>query len=235
MFRFIWKYSKRDQLVLLVVTACLFPLLYLTLELPKRIINDAIGAETDTIAVLGYSFDKLTFLWILCVAFLVSVLMHGLLKMRINTMKGVLAERMLRRFRYQLIARVLRFPQPYFERVSQGELVSMVTSESEPMGGLMGDAVSQPVLQAGQMLTILYFLFVQSFWFGLAAVALIPLQGWLIPMLQRRINLLNKERIKEVRAGLGNRRKRSRCRHAAHQWRLALPDGGDHRPAGAAL
>jgi ABC-type multidrug transport system fused ATPase/permease subunit len=200
LFRFIWKYSKRDQLVLLVVTACLFPLLYLTLELPKRIINDAIGAETDTIAVLGYSFDKLTFLWILCVAFLVSVLMHGLLKMRINTMKGVLAERMLRRFRYQLIARVLRFPQPYFERVSQGELVSMVTSESEPMGGLMGDAVSQPVLQAGQMLTILYFLFVQSFWFGLAAVALIPLQGWLIPMLQRRINLLNKERIKEVRA-----------------------------------
>ena len=129
-----------------------------------------------------------------------AVLCHGLLKMRINTMKGVLAERMLRRFRYVLIARVLRFPQPYFERVSQGELVSMITSESEPMGGLMGDAVSQPVLQAGQMLTILYFLFMQNIWFGLAAVALIPLQGWLIPLLQRQINLLNKKRIKQVRA-----------------------------------
>lgn len=186
--------------MLLVVTACLFPLLYLTLELPKRIINDAIGSETSTVNVLGYSFDQLTFLWILCGAFLVSVLCHGLLKMRINTMKGVLAERMLRRFRYQLIARVLRFPQPYFERVSQGELVSMVTSESEPMGGLMGDAVSQPVLQAGQMLTILFFLFLQNFWFGMAAIALIPLQGWLIPMLQRQINQLNKKRIKQVRA-----------------------------------
>lgn len=200
LFRFIWKYSKRDQLVLLLVTACLFPLLYLTLELPKRIINDAIGAETSTIILLGQSFDQLTFLWILCGGFLFSVLCHGLLKMRINTMKGVLAERMLRRFRYQLIARVLRFPQPYFERVSQGELVSMVTSESEPMGGLMGDAVSQPVLQAGQMLTILFFLFLQNFWFGMAAIALIPLQGWLIPMLQRQINLLNKKRIKQVRA-----------------------------------
>ncbi|UWQ81249.1 cyclic nucleotide-binding domain-containing protein [Leisingera sp. S132] len=187
-------------MVLLVVTACLFPLLYLTLELPKRIINDAIGAESSTITVLSHSFDQLTFLWILCGAFLVSVLCHGLLKMRINTMKGVLAERMLRRFRYQLIARVLRFPQPYFERVSQGELVSMVTSESEPMGGLMGDAVSQPVLQAGQMLTILFFLFLQNFWFGMAAIALIPLQGWLIPMLQRQINLLNKKRIKQVRS-----------------------------------
>ena len=37
-------------------------------------------------------------------------------------------------------------------------------------------------------------------WFGLAGIALIPLQAWLIPMLQRQINLLNKERIKEVRA-----------------------------------
>ena len=185
---------------MLLVTACLFPLLYLTLELPKRIINDAIGAQSDRIDLLGYTVEKLDYLWILCAGFLIAVLLHGLLKMRINTMKGVLAERMLRRFRYQLIARVLRFPQPYFERVSQGELVSMITSESEPMGGLMGDAVSQPVLQAGQMLTILFFLFTQSPWFGLAAVALIPVQGWLIPMLQRQINLLNKTRIHQVRA-----------------------------------
>ncbi|GAB5435545.1 ABC transporter transmembrane domain-containing protein [Falsiruegeria mediterranea] len=198
-FSFIWKYSKRDQLTLLAVTTTLFPLLYLTLELPKRIINDAIGAASSTIDVWGYTFDQVTFLGILCIAFLLSVLAHGLMKMRINTMKGVLSERMLRRFRYQLIARIMRFPQPYFERVSQGEMVSMVTAESEPMGGLMGDAISQPVLQAGQMITILSFLFLQSFWFGLAAVALIPLQAWLIPKLQKQINLLNKKRIQEVR------------------------------------
>ena len=200
LFTFIWKYSKRDQLVLLAVTTCLFPLLYLTLELPKRIINDAIGAGTSPVQFMGYTVDQVVLLSILCGAFLLAVLCHGLLKMRINTMKGVLAERMLRRFRYTLIARVMRFPQPYFERTSQGELVSMVTSEAEPMGGLMGDAISQPVLQAGQMLTILSFLFLQSFWFGLAAVALIPLQAWLIPMLQRQINQLNKKRIVQVRA-----------------------------------
>lgn len=184
----------------MAVTTSLFPLLYLTLELPKRIINDAIGSQTAVIDVFGIPVEQIMFLGILCIAYLLSVLAHGLMKMRINTMKGVLAERMLRRFRFQLIARVLRFPQPYFERVSQGELVSMVTAESEPMGGLMGDAISQPVLQAGQMITILSFLFLQSVWFGLAAVALIPLQAWLIPKLQKQINLLNKKRIKEVRA-----------------------------------
>ncbi|WP_425595869.1 ABC transporter transmembrane domain-containing protein [Ruegeria faecimaris] len=199
MFRFIWKYSKRDQLILLAVTTSLFPLLYLTLELPKRIINDAIGAATPVVDVLGYSLSQTNFLIILCIGFLLAVLAHGLMKMRINTMKGVLSERMLRRFRYQMISRALRFPQPYFERVSQGEMVSMITAESEPMGGLMGDAISQPVLQAGQMITILSFLFLQSFWFGLAAVSLIPLQAWLIPKLQRQINLLNKSRIQEVR------------------------------------
>ena len=175
-------------------------MLYLTLELPKRIINDAIGAQSNTVEFFGVSMGQVTFLGVLCFAFLIAVALHGLLKMRINTMKGVLSERMLRRLRYLLIERILRFPPPYFERVSQGELVSMITAESEPMGGLMGDAISQPVLQAGQMITILSFLFLQSFWFGLAAVALIPLQAWLIPRLQRKINLLNKTRIKEVRA-----------------------------------
>ena len=177
----------------------LLPPLYLTLELPKRIINDAIGASSDRIEVFGIVLNQVTFLMCLCGLFLLSVLVHGLMKMRINTMKGVLSERMLRRLRYQLITRLFRFPKPYYQRTSQAEIVSMITGESEPLGGMMGDAISQPVMQAGQMLTILVFLFLQSFWFGLAAIAMIPLQAWLIPMLQRQVNLLNKKRVSEVR------------------------------------
>lgn len=199
LFSFIWKYSKRQQLVLLAFTCLSFPFLYVSLELPKRIINDAIGAETSTITVWGYGLSQTEYLLILCLLFLSAVLASGLMKMRINTMKGVLAERLLRRFRYQLLGRMMRFPKPYFRTTSQGELVAMITSEAEPMGGLMGDAVAQPAFQAGQMLTIMVFLFLQSPWFGLASMGLIPLQAWLIPMLQRQINLLNKARIQEVR------------------------------------
>lgn len=200
LFAFIWKHSKRDQLFLLFFTVFTFPFLYATLELPKRIINDAIGATSETVTVFGFTMTQTQFLMALCFAYLGAVLAHGLLKMRLNTMKGVLAERMLRRFRYTLINRMMRFPRSYFRSTSQGELVSMVTSEAEPMGGLMGDAVAQPVFQAGQMLIIVIFLFAQSVWFGLAGVALIPLQAWLIPMLQRQINQLNKKRIVEVRS-----------------------------------
>ncbi|KIN75340.1 ABC transporter, permease protein [Sulfitobacter noctilucae] len=198
-FSFIWKYSRRDQLYLLAFTLFTFPFLYATLELPKRIINDAIGAESNVIDFMGVELTQVQFLMALCFSYLGAVLVHGLLKMRLNTMKGVLSERMLRRFRYQLLKRMMRFPRSYFQETSQGELVSMVTSEAEPMGGLMGDFIAQPVFQAGQMLVILMFLFLQSFWFGLAGIALIPLQAWLIPLLQRQINELNKQRIKEVR------------------------------------
>ncbi|QBF29856.1 ABC transporter transmembrane domain-containing protein [Thalassococcus sp. S3] len=230
LFAFIWKYSKKQQLGLLAFTLLSFPFLYATLELPKRIINDAIQAEATIVNVLGYELTQVQFLLFLCFLFLAAVLVSGLMKMRLNTMKGVLAERMLRRFRYQLISRLMRFPRVYFRTTSQGELVSMVTSEAEPMGGLMGDAVAQPVFQAGQMLTIVTFLFMQSVWFGLASIALIPLQAWLIPMLQRQINQLNKKRIVQVRhlaseigesaAGIGDLR-------ANGGWRFRLAEFTD--------
>ncbi len=199
LFSFIWKYSKKQQLVLLVLTVLSFPFLYASLELPKQIINDAIGSPTPTVTVFGITVSQIQYLLILCCAFLATVIASGLMKMRINTMKGILAERMLRRLRYTLINRSMRFPRSYFAATSQGELVSMITSEAEPMGGLMGDAIAQPVFQFGQMMTIVTFLFMQSVWFGLASIALIPLQAWIIPKLQRQINLLNKDRIQEVR------------------------------------
>ncbi|MEM7507855.1 MAG: ABC transporter transmembrane domain-containing protein [Pseudomonadota bacterium] len=198
-FKFIWKHSLHQQIVLLAVTLCYFPFLYVSLEIPKLIINDAIGAESERIAIAGTELSQVEYLFLLCFGFLGAVLASGLVKMRMNTMKGVLAERMLQKLRQQLIQRILRFPPSYFRRTSQGELVSMVTSEAEPLGGLMGDALAQPVFQGGMMLTIMAFLFVQNPWLGLAAIALIPLQAWLIPLLQRRINALNKERVQAVR------------------------------------
>ncbi|MGF1503351.1 MAG: ABC transporter transmembrane domain-containing protein [Paracoccaceae bacterium] len=198
-FAFIWRHSYPQQIFLLAVTLVSFPFLYLSLELPKQIINDAISGEPGARAVFGMSLGQVELLALLCAGFLAAVLAQGLLKMYINTRKGVIAERLLRRFRYQLITRVLRFPRPHFQRVSQGELVSMITAEAEPLGGIMGDLVAQPVFQGGMMATILAFLFIQNPWLGLAAVALIPLQAWLIPMLQRQLNVLNKERVREVR------------------------------------
>ena len=42
-------------------------------------------------------------------------------------------------------------------------------------------------------------MFVQDWKLGLAAIALYPVQAYLIPKLQRQVNLLGKERVKHVR------------------------------------
>ncbi|MEM9105840.1 MAG: ABC transporter transmembrane domain-containing protein [Pseudomonadota bacterium] len=197
---FIWTYSARQQIILLVLTIISFPILYISLELPKQIINEAIGSSTFPITYFGVSLDQLEYMAVLCGLFLLTVIVSGLVKMRKNIYQGTVSERLLRRFRYQLIARILRFPLPHFRRTSQGALISMVTAETEPMGAMMGQAVSRPVFAAGQMLTVSAFLFVQSVWLGLAAVLMIPLQAYIIPKLQRQINLLNKERILVIRS-----------------------------------
>jgi ABC-type multidrug transport system fused ATPase/permease subunit len=106
---------------------------------------------------------------------------------------------MLRRLRYQLFSRVLRFPLPHFRRVGAGEIIPMITQEVEPLGGFIGDSVALPLYQGGLLLTALVFSFMQDPWMGLAAISLYPVQGWIIPKLQRRVNLLGKERVREVR------------------------------------
>ena len=136
---------------------------------------------------------------VLCGLFLALVLISGALKYYVNVYAGVVAERMLRRLRYQLYSHLLRFPLPHLRRVSQGELVQMINAETEALGGFVGEAVSTPGLQAGTLLTSLFFMFMQDWKLGLAAVALYPLQIWLIPKLQRQVNLLGKERVRQVR------------------------------------
>jgi putative ABC transport system ATP-binding protein len=197
-FGFIWKYSKRQQLVILALSVALLPLNYYSYDIPKQIVNQALGSD-DNPTFFGYSMDRIDLLMILCGLFLGVVLISGALKYVVNVYAGVVAERMLRRLRYQLYSTLLRFPLPHLRRVSQGELVQMINAETEALGGFVGEAVSTPGLQAGTLLTSLFFMFVQDWKLGLAAVALYPLQIWLIPKLQRQVNLLGKERVRQVR------------------------------------
>ena len=197
-FAFIVKYSWRQQLAILALSVVLLPLNYMSYELPKQIVNKALGTDPNP-EWFGWAMSRLDLLWVLCGLFLAVVLVSGLIKYVVNVFAGVVAERMLRRLRFQLYTHMLRFPLPHFRRVSQGELVQMINAETEALGGFVGEAVSTPGLQAGTLITSLFFMFVQDWVLGLAAVALYPLQIWLIPKLQRQVNALGKERVRQVR------------------------------------
>ncbi|MBO6561920.1 MAG: ATP-binding cassette domain-containing protein [Nisaea sp.] len=198
-FRFIFRHSKKEQIFLLVLTGLSFPFLYYSLDLPKTIINQAIAGKNLPQDIFGYQIDQIPYLMLLSGIFLALVCINGGFKYYINVYRGQLGERMLRRLRYDLYARVLRFPLPHFRRVSQGEVIPMITSEVEPLGGFIGDAFSLPAFQGGTLLTILIFMFVQDPILGTAAIALYPVQAYLIPRLQKRVNELGKERVRTVR------------------------------------
>ncbi len=198
-FKFIWRHSRKEQLVLLLVTLLSFPLLYFSLDLPKTIINEAIAGKDFPKVYFGIELGQVEFLLTLCGLFLLLVLVNGAFKLWINIYRGSMGERMLRRLRYILFGRVLRFPMSQFTRISQGEIISMISAEVEPLGGYIGEAVSLPIFQGGTLLTILAFIMIQDPFLGVAAIALYPVQMYLIPKLQKKVNLLGKQRVQTAR------------------------------------
>ncbi len=198
-FRYILKHSYRQQIYLIVLTAASLPLIYVSLEIPKRIINDAIGGANIPDALFGFEIDQIEYLAALCCLFLALVIVNGGIKYYLNVYRGMLGERLLRRFRYELYTRILRFPLPHFKRTSPGEIIPMLTAETEPLGGFIGEAFALPAMQGGLLLTYLFFIFNQDLLLGAAATALYPFQLYVIPKLQRRVNELARQRVLAVR------------------------------------
>ncbi|MEP3049605.1 MAG: ABC transporter transmembrane domain-containing protein [Roseibium sp.] len=199
LFSFIWKYSARQQIFILMVTVLSYPVVYFLLELPKLIVNDAVQGENFPRSVLGFDFDQIPYLVLLCCTFLGLVVVSNGLKFYLNVYKGRLGERMLRRLRFELFQRVLRFRLPHFRKVSSGEIIPMITSEVEDVGGFIGEAFALPAYQGGMLVVQLGFIFMQDPLLGLAAISSYPIQGYIIPMLQKRVIILSRQRVKNVR------------------------------------
>jgi ABC-type multidrug transport system fused ATPase/permease subunit len=199
LFRYILHHTWRDQVLLLVVTAISFPLIYINLEIPKRIVNNAIGGKNIPSTFLGFDVTQVSYLMALSFLLLALITLNGAIKYWLNVYRGIVGERTMRRLRHDLYEKVLRFPLPQFKTMSAGEIIPMIVSETEPVGNFIGESINLPVFQGGLLLTYLVFIFNQNPWLGLAAIALYPPQIYLIPRLQRKINALSKDRVQTAR------------------------------------
>ncbi|MDW6025605.1 ABC transporter transmembrane domain-containing protein [Mesorhizobium sp. BAC0120] len=213
--RYIWKNTWRQQVWILVIVFVSMIPYFLSFDLPKQIVNGPIqgngfeqpGATRTFMKIAfdvplfghvklfnGVQLDRTTMLFALSFVFLGLVVINGLFKFYINTYKGRLGERMLRRIRFELVDRVLRFPPGVFKRVKAAEVATMVKDEVEPLGGFIGDAFVQPALLGGQALTALVFIVLQNFWLGAIAVAIVAVQAVIIPRMRKRLIRLGRER-----------------------------------------
>ena len=198
-FQFILRFSLREQVMLVLMSLSALPFLYLTLELPKIIVNDAIGGSNFPRHMLGLEFGQVPFLLVLCGVFLVLVLISGVLKYFTSTFRYRVGDRLLRRLRYDLIERLLRFPSGEFRTMSSEQVVSMITAETSSLGYFFAEAFAVPAVALGTLATIVLFMFMQNWMMGVAAIAMYPVQIYLIPKIQRRINALQRQEVRAMR------------------------------------
>jgi ABC-type multidrug transport system fused ATPase/permease subunit len=194
-FKLILRRTRSRQIVLLLGAAAAMPTLYLTLEIPKHIINHAIGAGQKIIEMEGVKFSQVEFLVALCILYLTSLLINGSIKYWLNVYQGRVGELLIRRLRLMVYRGWRHNGQPG----GRSQLIPIIVQEVEPIGGFAGEAFVTPVFQGGTFLTILAFMLVQNPVLGAAALLMLPIQLTMIPPLQRKINALNRTRVREVR------------------------------------
>jgi putative ABC transport system ATP-binding protein len=227
LLKYIWKHSRPQQAWLFVVILSSMPLYFMSLDLPKRIVNGPIqgnGFDSpgdvyhflafdlpysqyffgEPISVFsGFELSRTGTLIALCFAFLTMVFVNGWFKLYINTYKGRLGERLLRRLRYELFDRVLRYPVQKIRQVKPSEITSVIKDEVDPLSEFIGDAFSLPMFLGGQAITGLTFLFLQNYFFGILTLGIVLFQAWLVPRLRRRLLVLGRERQTSARRMAG--------------------------------
>jgi ABC-type multidrug transport system fused ATPase/permease subunit len=175
-YRHVFATSVLHQAALVVLTAGVALLEVVPLELQRRIVNDLVKHRP-------YS-------WVisLCAGYAGVVLVQGGTKLALNIYRGWVGERakceLRRRVHSVVEGPVLASPAAE----AQGITISMIVAEVEPIGGFVGESVSEPLLQAGIMASVSAYLTHIDPWMALTAFAIFVPQLVFVPLLQAAVN-----------------------------------------------
>jgi ABC-type multidrug transport system fused ATPase/permease subunit len=186
-FRYVLSTSAPHQLALLALTASVALLEVVPLELQRRIVNDLVKHRPYS-WVIG-----------LCAVYAGVVLVQGGTKLGLNIYRGWVGEQAKRDLRHR-VHTVIEAPSaasPAAE--AQGIVISMIVAEVEPIGGFVGESVSEPLLQGGIMASVLAYLIHIDPWMALAAIGLFIPQLIFVPLLQSAVNRRTGARIRVLR------------------------------------
>jgi ABC-type bacteriocin/lantibiotic exporter with double-glycine peptidase domain len=188
LYRYIWKVSARDQVLLSLLAVALFLLELVPLELQRRIVNGAVE---------GRGFE---FVGMLCLVYVAVTLLHGGLKLLMNVYRGSVSEAANKRLRMQINPSATAAPAKGATPAEEGVKISIIVSEVESVGGFVGSSFSEPLLNAGILLSILGYMIYTQPWMALVALLIFCPQFLFIPFLQEAINRRTKRRIETMRA-----------------------------------
>ena len=177
---YVLRLTGRHQLALAGLSVLVFVLTTIPLELQRRIVNEAVhdGALAPILWLSG--------------AYIVVALAEGGIKLGLNIYRAWVSEGAVRHLRRAALGSAAT---PGVEGVE----LSMVLSEVEPVGGFVGAAVSEPLLQGGILAAVFGYLVHLDPKLALLSFAVFAPQLVFVPLLQAAINRLVERRVLTMR------------------------------------
>jgi len=176
LFRYVFAVSWPHQIALVMLTVVTFLLEVVPLEIQRRVVNNLVKERP---------FQRVI---VLCAAYACAVLVQGGTKLALNIYRGWIGENATRDLRRRVLAymRIARTVAPGPE--ARGVGAAMIVAEVEPIGGFVGISVSEPLLQAGIMLSVLGYIVHLDWWMAAAALVIFAPQLVFVPLMQSAIN-----------------------------------------------
>ena len=181
LFSYVWRTSRWYQLGLVVLSIIVFLLNTAPLELQRRIVNQMSPQGTLREIVL------------LAAAYAGLALALNAVKFVLNVSAGWVAENAVRDLRRRA------HPPADHAATASGVTISLVLAETDPVGGFVGTAFSEPFVQLGMFFSIFTYLAVLRPAMAAIAFALFVPQLVLVPLLQWAINQRAISRITTLR------------------------------------
>jgi ABC-type multidrug transport system fused ATPase/permease subunit len=187
LFGFIWRVSGIHQVWLTLLSVVLFLFGVTSLEIQRRIVNDAFRGGIFRPIVL------------LVLAYLVIVVTEGFLKLGLNIYRNWIGEGAVRWLRFAVFAAADPGSAPNYSQTAEGIQLSIVLDEADPIGGFVGECISEPVLQAGVLVSVTgYLLYLQPLMALVVFCVFFPQIGF-VPLMQAAINRRVQARIAILR------------------------------------
>ncbi|HTY26075.1 MAG TPA: ABC transporter transmembrane domain-containing protein [Desulfomonilaceae bacterium] len=186
---FSWVLERyRGLQVLLIVLILVATLLRVfPLEMQKRIVNWAIALK------------KMDALFLYCGLYLGAVILAGLFKYVINVLQGYIGQKILFEMRAQIYNHILSLPLPFFRRTAPGMVIASLTSELSSIGEFMGGAIAVPIINILTLLSFAAYMAYLDPLLALLSFSIYPVEVLIIPVLQKRLNRHNRDRIDVTR------------------------------------
>ncbi len=192
-YKRIWHATGRVQILLIVLSLIVAALAAVPLQFQKDIINS-----------LGPDLDVTTLLW-MCCGYLAVIVVTNVFKFWLNYRSNLLGEATIKRIRSAIYeARFDSSQDLAIQKQSSGTIATILSAEAEEVGRFVGQAMANPVVQLGTLVSVVSFVASTQPYLGGFLVAIVVPQALIVLFLQERVNKRVRERTIVLRHATGS-------------------------------